>query len=220
MTVLAVPTMRRAAALIAAIGAVAAIAYRAPGDEAPALEIRRNGAARLMADLMSGTSAVGGPFTLQDASGKRVSLSDFRGKVVLLYFGYMFCPDVCPTDLAAIGQCVRALGAAGDEVQPIFITLDPGRDKGQALRDYAAGFHPRFVALTGSTDEVQRIATAYKIYFARVRPPGAAAYLIDHTAFVFLLDREGRFVAIFPPGTPARRMEVLVREQLARPASS
>ena len=138
MAVGAVPSMRRAAALLTAIGAVAAIALLAPHDQPLPVEGRRIEATRLMSELMSGASAVGGPFTLQDASGKRVGLSDFRGKVVLLYFGYMFCPDVCPSDLAAIGQCVNALGAAGDEVQPIFVTLDPERDRGQALRDYAA----------------------------------------------------------------------------------
>ena len=103
-------------------------------------------------------------------------------------------------------------------MQPIFVTLDPERDRGQALRDYAAGFDPRFVALTGSTSEVQRVATAYKVHSEKIRPPKVATYLIDHTAFVFLLDRQGRLVAIFPPGTPPQRMEVLVREQLAAPA--
>lgn len=199
---------------MAAIGALAAIVFLAPHERSTPEQGRRADAARLMGELMSGTAAVGGPFGLQDASGKRVRLSDFRGKVVLLYFGYMSCPDVCPSDLAAIGQCLRSMGTAADDVQPLFVTLDPERDKGESLREYAAAFHPRFVALTGSAAEIRRVATAYKVYYEKIRPAAAPFPLIDHTAFTFLLDREGRFVAIFPPGTPPQRMETLVREQL------
>jgi len=82
------------------------------------------------------------------------------------------------------------------------------------LRAYVASFHPRFVALTGTEDEIRRVATSYKVFFEKVRPPGASTYFIDHSAYVFLLDREGRFITLFPPGTPQERMEVMVREQL------
>lgn len=184
-------------------------------DDKPAEDARRADAARLMNDLMSGKALVGGPFTLEDQYGKRRSLADFRGKPVLLYFGYTFCPDVCPTDLAAMAQAIRTLDAAGKVLQPIFVTLDPERDTREILRNYAAAFHPRFVALRGSEDEVRRVATAYKIYFEKVRPPGSSVYLLDHMAFVFLLDRDGRYVALFPPGTTAERMAVMVGEALA-----
>jgi len=184
-------------------------------DDRPAEDARRADAARLMNDLMSGKALVGGPFTLEDQYGKRRSLADFRGKPVLLYFGYTFCPDVCPTDLAAMAQAIRTLDAAGKVLQPIFVTLDPERDTREILRNYAAAFHPRFVALRGSEEEVRRVATAYKIYFEKVRPPGSSVYLIDHMAFVFLLDRDGRYVAFFPPGTTAERMAVMVGEALA-----
>ncbi len=214
MPVPAAPGGRRALVLLAvalAGGAAAFFQFR----EKPAEETRREGAARLMNELMSGKTAVGGPFTLEDQHGKRRSLADFRGKLVLLYFGYSFCPDVCPTDLAAIAQLIRMLGAEGDELQPVFVTLDPERDTRELLRGYVAAFHPRFVALRGSEDEVRRVATAYKVYFEKVRPPGSGVYLVDHMAFVFLLDREGRYVAFFPPGTSADRMAVMVREVLA-----
>jgi len=168
-----------------------------------------------MYDLMSGKAQLGGPFTLEDQYGKRRSLADFQGKLVLLYFGYTFCPDVCPTDLAAMAQAIRALGAEGNMLQPIFVTLDPERDTREILRNYAAAFHPRFVALRGSEEEVRHVATAYKVYFEKVRPPGSSVYLIDHMAFVFLLDRDGRYVAFFPPGTSAERMAVMVGEALA-----
>jgi protein SCO1/2 len=198
---------RGAAALLAAAALLSACAQ--PPQE------RRADAARLMNELMSGKYPVGGPFTLSDPTGRRVALADFRGKLVLLYFGYATCPDVCPTDLATIGVALRALGADAHAVQPIFITLDPLRDTPAVLREYAKVFHPGFVALTGTEDEVRRVATDYKVYFEKVPLTGTKTYAIDHTAYTFLLDREGRFVILFPPGTEADRMVFMLREQLA-----
>jgi cytochrome oxidase Cu insertion factor (SCO1/SenC/PrrC family) len=180
---------------------------------------RRADAARLMNELMSGRAAVGVPFVLTNQHGKRVSLTDFRGKIVLLYFGFTFCPDVCPTDLLAIAQTIRSLGKAGDQVQPLFVTLDPARDTPDVLRGYVAAFHPRMVALTGSEDEIRRIATAYKVFFEKVTPPDSKTYFIDHAAFTFLLDRNGKYVLFFPPGTPPERMTAMVRDELAAQAA-
>jgi cytochrome oxidase Cu insertion factor (SCO1/SenC/PrrC family) len=207
----------RAPALIALILAAAAAAYLHLRPDPPGDEGRRAEAARLMGELMSGKGPVGGPFTLSDANGERRSLSDFRGKLVLLYFGFAYCPDVCPTDLMAMGNLVRSLGPDGEHVQPVFVTLDPERDKPEVLRAYVASFHPRFVALTGTEEEIRRVASSYKVYFEKVRVPGSSGYVIDHAAYVFLLDREGRFATLFPPGTPTERMAVMVREQLAMP---
>lgn len=163
---------------------------------------------------MSGTHAIGGPFTLADPAGRRVSLADFKGKLVLLYFGFATCPDVCPTDLALIGAALHSLGPAAQEVQPIFVTLDPVRDTPAVLREYAAAFHPGFVALTGTEEEIRRVATVFKVYFEKVPQPGTRTYSIEHTAYTFLLDRQGEFVTLFPPGTPADRMVEMLREQL------
>jgi protein SCO1/2 len=203
-------------ARVVGIGAVLAVCAALWVAQAPAQsEVRRAEAARFMNELMSGKAAVGAPFTLTNQHGKRVSLSDFRGKVVLLYFGFTFCPDVCPTDLAVIAQTLEALGKSGDQVQPLFVTLDPARDTRELLRGYAAAFHPRIVALTGSEDEVRRVATAYKVFFEKVTPPGSKTYFIDHSAFTFLLDRNGKYVLFFPPGTPPKRMTLRLREELA-----
>jgi protein SCO1/2 len=213
------PTALRGRSFAAVVGAavIATVALlpaffcaRAAAAEADA----RDGAARLMNELMSGKAQVGGPFTLTDQHGKRRSLADFRGRIVLLYFGYAFCPDVCPTDLLQIANLIRSLGNDGDAIQPVFVTLDPERDTQELLRDYVAAFHPRFVALRGSEDEVRRVATAYKVYFEKVRQPNSSTYFIDHTAFIFLLDGEGKYVAFFPPGTTTGRMAVMVRELL------
>ncbi len=202
-----------AAALAAAVAVALAAAWLARRDAPP--PERRADAARLMNELMSGKVPVGGPFALTDPQGRRVALADFRGKLVLLYFGYATCPDVCPTDLAIIGQALRDLGASGDEVQPVFVTLDPERDTPAVLREYAAAFHPRFAALTGTEAEIRRVATDFKVFYEKVALPGKTTYLIDHTAYTFLLDRAGRFVSLFPPGTPPERMVTLLREQLA-----
>lgn len=176
---------------------------------APA-EPRRADAARLMNELMSGKAQVGAPFTLTDQWGARRSLEEFQGKLVLLYFGYTYCPDVCPTDLAIIGEALRRMGSQADAVQPLFVTLDPARDTPEVLREYVAAFHPRFIALRGSEEATRRVALSYKVFYEQVKQGGT--YLVDHMAFTFLLDRNGRYVAFFPPGTPADRMATMLRE--------
>ena len=178
---------------------------------------RRADAARLMNELMSGKTKVGGPFTLTDQHGKRRSLSDFRGKLVLLYVGYTFCPDVCPTDLLAMARLMALMGADADRLQPVFVTLDPARDSAVLLREYAAAFDRRIVALRGTEAETRRIATLYKTYYEKVGPPGSKNYVIDHSAFFYLIDREGRYIAFFPPGTTPERMQVMVHEALTQP---
>lgn len=184
-------------------------AGNAPG-EAPG----RSGAARLMNELMSGQASVGGNFTLTDPSGRKRSLSDFHGKLVLLYFGYTSCADVCPTDLAAMARLMDLMGADAGQVQPVFVTLDPARDTPAVLREYAAAFGKRFIALRGSESETRRVAALYKTYFEKVRLRGSNNYVIDHTGFIYLIDRNGRYVAFFPPGTLPERMQVMVREAL------
>lgn len=201
--------------LVVALAGVSA-AFYATGDK-PSEDAGREQAARLMNELMSGKSPVGGTFRLTDQHGSERSLEDFRGKLMLLYFGYTFCPDVCPTDLLAIGRLLQVLGREGRNVQPVFVTLDPGRDTQENLGKYASAFHPRLVALRGSERETRRVATAYKVYYEKVTQPGSVGYVIDHTAFIFLLDRKGKYVAFFPPGTSVERMAVMIREALAQP---
>lgn len=201
--------LRLRAAFAFAAAMLFAVACGARGEEA-----RRADAARLMNELMSGTAPVGGPFTLPDSGGRSRSLGEFRGKVVLLYFGYTSCPDVCPTDLQVIARAIELLGTDGDGVQPIFVTLDPERDTPEVMGAYASAFHPRFVALRGTEDQVRGVATAYKTFFEKVTPPGSGTYFIDHTAFTYLLDRTGAYVAFIPPGTNAERMAAMVRDMV------
>lgn len=198
------------AAIVVIAAGIVFSPYSISGEE------RRADAARLMNELMSGKTPVGGPFMLNDQWGKPRALDDFRGKVVLLYFGYTYCPDVCPTDLFAIGAMLRSLGARGDAVQPLFVTLDPQRDTPAVLREYVAAFHPRFVALRGTEDETRRVALRYKVFYEKVRRPESGTYFIDHAAFTFLLDRNGNYIGLFPPGTKPDRMAVMVREALGQ----
>jgi cytochrome oxidase Cu insertion factor (SCO1/SenC/PrrC family) len=176
--------------------------------------------AEIMDILMWNREPVGGPFELIDHTGKPRTSSDFRGRLMLVYFGFSYCPDVCPTDLQAIGLALDELGADADRVQPLFITVDPERDTVQHLAEYVPMFHPRLIGLTGSAEAIRKAADAYKVYFARVDPPreDRGYYTVDHTAYIYLMDREGNYLGFFPPGTTADRMVEIIRPRLAETA--
>jgi protein SCO1/2 len=190
-----------------ALGASITLALLAP---AHARDEPERSAADLMDVLMWNREPVGGPFALVDHSGKPRTQADFEGKLLLIYFGFTFCPDVCPTDLQTIGLALDQLGADGDAVQPLFVTLDPDRDTPQHLADYVPLFHPRLIGLSGDGSAVRQAARAYKVYYAKVpRPDGG--YTVDHSGFIYLMDRAGRYLGFFPPGTPPDRMVDVIR---------
>src|SRR6476660_4330153 len=143
-------------------------------------------AAQMMDDLMYGRGSVGGPFTLTDQTGKQRSDTEFHGKLMIVYFGYTFCPDVCPTDLMAITQALDALGPAAEGVQPVFITIDPERDT-KVLAEYLAAFHPSFVGLTGSPEDIRKVANSYKAFYALVPGERGGEYSIDHAGAIYLM---------------------------------
>ena len=141
-------------------------------------------------------------FTLKGAGGEAFRLSDQRGKVVALSFGYTFCPDVCPTTLAELVQVREALGTAKDGFRLVFVTVDPERDTPQRLREWAAAFSGGFTALTGPPDDLAKIRKAYGVVAEkRIVKGTSAAYLIDHSAFVYVIDRDGQLRLMFPFGT-------------------
>ena len=172
-------------------------------------------ATRLMSELMSGKGDVGASFTLTDHLGQARSLSDFQGKVVLIYFGYMFCPDICPTDLANIARLLALLEKESAQVQAIFITLDPTRDTQELIGKYVGHFDQRILGLRGTEAQTKELATQYKTFFEKVKV-NEQQYLIDHTAFIYLMNRAGKYVAFFPPGTSPERMATMVREELSQ----
>jgi len=170
--------------------------------------------AEVMDILMWNREPVGGPFELIDHSGHARTERDFRGQLMLIYFGFTYCPDVCPTDLQAIGLAMDRLGADSAKVQPLFVTVDPERDTPTHLADYVKLFHPRLIGLTGSAEAIRKAADAYKVYYARVDLNKDAGYTVDHTAFIYLMDRDGNYLGFFPPGTSADRMVEIIRPHL------
>jgi cytochrome oxidase Cu insertion factor (SCO1/SenC/PrrC family) len=152
---------------------------------------------------MTGTPLIGGPFHLVDEDGRARSDADFRGKLMLIYFGYSFCPDLCPTTLAIMGQALDKLGPQAAQVAPLFITIDPERDTPEHLKGYAEQFGPGIVALTGKPEDIAEAAHAYKVYYRKAETKEGAPYLMDHSSVVYLMDRDGRYLANFgPDATP------------------
>lgn len=175
----------------------------------------RRSAAELMDAVMWNREPIGGAFALTDQAGKARTDRDFRGKYLLVYFGFTYCPDVCPTDLQAMGLAMDQLGARADAVQPLFVTLDPARDTAEHLAQYVPLFHPRLIGLTGSESAIAAAAEAYRVYYKRILfEKNAADYTIDHSAFVYLIDPDGKYLGFFPPGTPAERMAEMIKPHL------
>lgn len=138
-------------------------------------------------------------FTLASTNGD-VSLSDYRGKLVLIYFGYTFCPDICPATLANVGQSLRELGEKADDVQLIMVSLDPERDTPEKLAEYVVHFHPTFIGVTGTQDELDTVASLYGIFYEKAEGTDNTGYLINHTATLLVIDREGYLKLVFPFG--------------------
>ncbi|MDX1413623.1 MAG: SCO family protein [Candidatus Promineifilaceae bacterium] len=141
-------------------------------------------------------------FTLTGKDGKPVSLSDFQGKVVLIYFGYTFCPDVCPATMVELANAVEHLGGEAAQTQVIMVSVDPARDTKEVLNEYVTHFNPSFVGLTGSEDEIAAAATPLGIFYEKHEGTAASGYLIDHTASVIAIDPDGYLRLIYPFNTP------------------
>jgi protein SCO1/2 len=161
--------------------------------------------------------AIGGPFSLTAPDGKTVTDQTYRDRWQLIYFGYTLCPDACPTTLNDIAGALEKLGPLADEVQPIFITVDPARDTQKVMGDYVKAFDPRIVGLTGSPDAVAGAARAYRVYFAKVPDKDAPdGYLMDHSSVIYVMrPGDGRFVATFTTDTPADQMAERLKKLIA-----
>jgi protein SCO1/2 len=144
----------------------------------------------------AGGPVVGGPFTLENADGQTVTDRDFRGKYMLVYFGYTYCPDVCPTTLNAVADALDKLGNKADRLQPLFVTVDPRRDTPAVMKQYTAAFTPRLEGLTGTPAEIAAAAKEYHVYYAEHRTgPGPNDYSMDHSSILYLMAPDGRFIA-------------------------
>ncbi len=160
----------------------------------------------------SGTADIGGPFELVNQDGKTVTDADFKGKLQLIYFGYTYCPDACPTALGVMAAALGKLDVAGERVTPILVSIDPARDTPAALKDYVGNFHPRLVGLTGTEAQVAKAAKEYRAFYQK--QPGATGtdYLMDHSTLIYLMDAEGKFLTYFgAKATPDEIAEAIRR---------
>ncbi len=143
---------------------------------------------------------LGGPFSLTDQNGKTRTAAEFRGKLMLIYFGYTDCPDTCPATLAAITKALDDLGPSATAIAPIFITVDPARDTPEQMKAYAANFSPRLIALTGTPAQLETVEREFHVYAEKEPGDSAGSYLMNHSAFLYLMGRDGKLARIIPPG--------------------
>ncbi len=159
----------------------------------------------------------GGPFSLTAANGRRVTDAEFLGRFMLVYFGYTHCPDVCPVDLFTMGEALKLLGAQADRVQPLFITVDPERDKAELVGEYALSFHPRLIGLSGTNEEIEAAVRAYKVRRVKYTPANDPAnYGVDHSSLTYLMGPDGKFRTLIPHNTSIERMADILRPYLER----
>jgi protein SCO1 len=163
----------------------------------------------------SGAALIGGPFSLVGGDGKPVTDRDFRGRYMLIFFGFTHCPDICPAELQVVAQALEQLGDKAKKVVPIFITLDPERDTPEAMANYVKSFGPNFVGLTGSPEAIAAAAKAYRVAYSKVENKESAGdYSVDHSALVYLMDPEGRYVTHFSYGPSADQMAEKLEKSL------
>ncbi|MBR0681373.1 SCO family protein [Roseomonas eburnea] len=210
--------------LVLLLGGVWAMAWfgRAPGESVADAFLRRIATITGMEmpapsaggiQLAQGV-ALGGPFTLVDHTGRTVTERDFAGRVLLVYFGYTYCPDVCPTELGTVAAALDAMGPAGERVTPVFVTIDPERDTQAGMADYVSRFHPRMIGLTGTAEQIAQAARAYRVFYAKVQPRDTTEYLMDHSSFIYLVGPDGRVRSLFRPETTPEAMAAAVAAQL------
>jgi len=160
--------------------------------------------------------SIGGPFRLESGAGNIVTAGDFRGKYMLVYFGYTFCPDICPTALNAMTAAQRSLGSRSEDLAPIFITLDPERDTPEVMRRYTMALSPTLIGLTGTQDEIAKVAREYRVYYSRhATGPGPDDYSMDHSSIIYLMGPDGRFIAPIPAGQSPAEMAAEIRRLMS-----
>lgn len=162
---------------------------------------------------------IGGDFTLTDHNGESFQLEQLRGRVVLMFFGYTYCPDICPTELANLSAVLNALQDAENRVQGVFVTVDPERDTPQLLKSYVGYFNRHLIGLTGSPDQIDSVARQYRVKYKKNPHPGGA-YSMDHSANLYLIDSRGKLAAVVPYGLPPEHVLGVVRQLLSEDAGN
>ena len=165
--------------------------------------------------MTSGTALIGGPFELVGEGGKPVTDKDFAGRYMLVFFGFTHCPDICPAELQVMATALDDLGDKADKVVPIFVTLDPERDTPEAVNAYVRNFGPNFAGLTGSQEAVAKAAKAYRVVYQKFQDESMGDnYSIDHSALVYLMGPDGKFITHIPYGTSPQKMAETLRRYL------
>ena len=164
----------------------------------------------------SGTATIGGPFTLVSSSGQNVSERSYRGKWVLIYFGYTYCPDACPTALNSISVALEKLGSQASDLQPLFITVDPERDTRVTMAKYLTSFDSRILGLTGTKGQIDDVIEKYRLYVSRKKAEHSGDnYLISHSSYIYLMDPQGRFVNVIHGEEVGDEIAARLRKEMA-----
>ncbi|HEY4135559.1 MAG TPA: SCO family protein [Alphaproteobacteria bacterium] len=202
-------------ATVAALLAAALVLWLRPAPE-PAVVAAAPGATNNAVLRLPAGTDLGGPFNLVDQDDRPVTDATFAGKFMLIYFGFTYCPDVCPTEMQTMATAIDELGPSGDKVQPMLISVDPERDRPSQLKDYVAAFHPRMMGLTGTDEQIAAVAKAYRVYYSKNAPDADGAYNVDHTSFVYLMGPDGKLRSVFRGGASPELMVAELKAQLAK----
>jgi cytochrome oxidase Cu insertion factor (SCO1/SenC/PrrC family) len=168
------------------------------------------------AKVTTGKALVGGPFQLTTHNGDRARDSDFRNKLMIVDFGFTYCPDICPAALQLITAALDKIGDKADQIAPLFITVDPERDTPEQLKLYMSSFHKNLIGLTGSAKEISQVAKAYRVYYRKVKSETLNDYTMDHSSLIYLMDGNGQFITYFPHTTSPDRMAEKLAAEVAK----
>jgi len=167
-----------------------------------------------------GKAQVGGPFALVDQTGKPVTDADYRGRFMLIYFGFTHCPDICPSSLQVMTAALDQIGPLADRITPVLISLDPERDTPAQMALYVKSFHPRLVGLTGTQEQIAAVAKSYRVYFRKVKDESSsAAYTLDHTSILYLMSPKGEFITHFSHTTSVDSVAERLRKAVQQAGS-
>ncbi len=164
--------------------------------------------------LGTGVALVGGPFTMTNQDGARVTEKDFLGRYMLMFFGYTYCPDICPTELQVMTAALDMMGEEGKAITPVFVSVDPQRDTPDVVKSFVENFGPNVVGLTGSPEDIAGIAKAYRVYYAKAASSASDEYLVDHSSIIYLMGPDGRFVKHFTYTTDAPQLAKELKEAI------
>lgn len=159
-------------------------------------------------------SEIGGPFTLIDHTGTTRTEQDLAGKYILMYFGFTFCPAICPTELQKITRAMEDAGTLADKIQPVFITIDPERDTQETMARYVLQFHPRLMGLTGTREQIDSVLRTYRVYARKVEDPGLSEYTMDHSSYIYFIGPDGLLMGAYGISTPPSRIADDIRQYI------